>query len=50
VPDAVLPNVVTQGTVVLGNICFVVRSSDIGNLTMFDNQTSPSDQVYFKLT
>jgi hypothetical protein len=50
VPDAVLPNVVTQGTVILGNICFVVPTADIGSLTLFDNQTSPSDQVYFKLT
>jgi hypothetical protein len=40
---------VTQGTVVLGNICFVIRSSDLGNLTLVDHQTSPSDQVYFAL-
>jgi hypothetical protein len=50
VPDFLQPNVVTQGTVVLGNVCFVVRSSDIGSLTLFDYQSSPSDQVYFKLT
>lgn len=49
VPDMVPPNVVTQGTTVRGNVCFVVRAADIGSLLAYDNQPNESDRVYFAL-
>ena len=49
IPDALTPNVVTQGTAVRGNVCFVVRAGDIGSLVAYDNQANPGDRVYFAL-
>jgi hypothetical protein len=48
-PNSVSPNVVTTGTVVLGNVCFSVPSADIGSLMLVDNQPSLADRVYFAL-
>jgi hypothetical protein len=49
IPSAVSPNVVTPGTVVLGNVCFSVPAGDIGSLMLVDNQSSPADRIYFAL-
>jgi hypothetical protein len=49
IPAPLPPNVVTSGTTVRGNTCFMVRASDIGSLVLFDNQISESDRVYFAL-
>jgi hypothetical protein len=49
VPDMVPPNLVTQGGVVRGNVCFTVRSSDVDSLVMFDSQTADNDRLYFAL-
>jgi len=49
IPEFLPPNVVTSGTVVLGNVCFTVRASDIDSLVLLDNQTSDADKVYFAL-
>jgi hypothetical protein len=49
VPQSVPPNVVTQGTTVRGNVCFVVRAADIGSLIAYDHQPNDSDRVYFAL-
>jgi len=49
IPTAVSPNVVTPGTVVLGNVCFAVPAADIGSLLLVDNQPSQADRVYFAL-
>ncbi|MBV9577012.1 MAG: hypothetical protein JO057_00330 [Chloroflexi bacterium] len=49
IPSAISPNVVTPGTVVLGNVCFSVPASDIGSLMLVDNQPSQADRVYFAL-
>ena len=49
IPQSVPPDVVTQGTTVRGNVCFVVRASDIGSLIAYDKQPSESDRVYFSL-
>jgi hypothetical protein len=49
IPDALAPTVVTQGSVVRGNVCFVVRASDVGSLMAFDDQSNPNDRVYFAL-
>jgi hypothetical protein len=49
IPGAVSPNVVTPGTVVLGNVCFSVPAGDIGSLVLVDNQSSPADRIYFAL-
>ncbi len=49
IPEAVVPSVSPQGATVRGNVCFMVRASDIGSLVAFDNQTSPADQVFFAL-
>jgi hypothetical protein len=49
IPTAVSPNVVTPGTVVLGNVCFTVPAADVGALLLVDNQPSQADRVYFAL-
>jgi hypothetical protein len=49
IPSAISPNVVTPGTVVVGNVCFAVPAADIGSLMLVDNQSSPADRVYFAL-
>jgi len=49
VPDMVPPNLMTPGGSVRGNVCFTVRASDIGRLTLFDNQSTDADKVYFAL-
>ena len=49
VPDMIPPGVETQGTTVRGNVCFVVRASDLGSLIAYDNQPTESDRVYFAL-
>jgi hypothetical protein len=49
IPDPLNPTTVTQGTTVRGNVCFVVRASDVGSLIAFDNQPTPSDRVFFAL-
>ena len=49
IPSAISPNVVTPGTVVLGNVCFSVPATDIGSLMLVDNQPSLADRVYFAL-
>jgi hypothetical protein len=49
VPEMVAPNVVTSGTVVLGNVCFAVRASDLDSLVLFDNQSLDTDRLYFAL-
>jgi hypothetical protein len=49
VPDMLPPQVVTQGTTVRGNVCFVVRASDIGSLIAYDNQANAADRVYLAL-
>jgi hypothetical protein len=49
VPDMVPPNLMTSGGSVRGNVCFTVRTSDIDTLTMFDNQSTENDRVYFAL-
>jgi hypothetical protein len=49
VPESVPPKVVTQGTTLGGNVCFVVPASEIGSLVAFDNQQSEADRVYFGL-
>jgi hypothetical protein len=49
VPDMLPPNLVTNGGSLRGNVCFTVRASDIDTLTMFDNQSTEADRVYFAL-
>lgn len=49
IPDALPPNLVAQGSVVRGNVCFMVRRADIGSLLAVDNQTSVTDRRYFNL-
>jgi hypothetical protein len=49
VPDMVPPNLMTPGGSVRGNVCFTVRASDIGALTLFDNQSTDADRLYFAL-
>jgi hypothetical protein len=49
VPDMVPPNLMTPGGSVRGNVCFTVRASDIGSLTLFDNQSTDADRLYFAL-
>ena len=49
VPDMLPPNLVTSGGSVRGNVCFTVRASDIDTLTMFDNQSTEADRIYFAL-
>lgn len=49
IPDALPPNVVTTGSTVRGNVCFMVRLADIGSLVAFDNQSAESDRLYFAL-
>jgi hypothetical protein len=49
VPDPVQPNLVVSGTVQLGNVCFTVPASEVGSLLLFDNQSTPSNQVYLAL-
>jgi hypothetical protein len=49
IPNAISPNVVTPGTVVVGNVCFLVPASDVGSVLLFDNQTSQADRVFFSL-
>lgn len=49
VPGSLPPNVVTSGTAEQGNVCFVVRATDVGALVAYDNQTDEADRVYFAL-
>jgi hypothetical protein len=49
VPDMVPPNLMTPGGSTRGNVCFFVRASDIGSLTLFDNQSTDADRLYFAL-
>ena len=49
IPDMVPPNLVTPGGSVRGNVCFTVRASDVGSLTLFDNQSTDADRLYFAL-
>ncbi len=49
VPDMLPPNLVTSGSTVRGNVCFTVRASDIGGLTMFDTQSTDAERQYFAL-
>jgi hypothetical protein len=49
VPDMVPPNLVTPSGSVRGNLCFTVRASDVDSLTLFDNQSTEPDRVYFAL-
>jgi hypothetical protein len=49
IPSTVSPNVVTPGTVVLGNVCFTVPAADVGRLLLVDNQPSQADRLYFAL-
>ena len=49
IPDSLPPNVTTTGNAVRGNVCYMVRASDIGSLIAFDNQTNEADRVYFAL-
>jgi hypothetical protein len=49
IAGSIPPNVVTSGTTVRGNVCFTVRASDTGSLVAYDNQTLPSDRLYFSL-
>jgi hypothetical protein len=49
IPDPVPPNLVTAGGVARGNVCFVVRTSDIPTLALVDNQATDADKQYFAL-
>jgi hypothetical protein len=49
VPDMVPPNLMTPGGSTRGNVCFTVRASDVGSLTLFDNQSTEADRLYFAL-
>jgi hypothetical protein len=49
VPGAISPNVVTPGTVVLGNVCFTVPAVDVDSMLLVDNQPSEPARVYFAL-
>jgi hypothetical protein len=49
VPDMVPPNLMTPGGSVRGNVCFIVRATDIDSLVLFDNQSTESDRIYFAL-
>jgi hypothetical protein len=46
-PDSVPPNLVTPGGVTRGNVCFVVRATDIPFLVLADNQVVPNDRQFF---
>jgi hypothetical protein len=48
-PGAISPNVVTPGTVVIGNVCFTVPAADVGSLLLVDTQPSQPDRVFFAL-
>lgn len=49
IPDGVPPNLLTPGGVTRGNVCFVVRLSDIPTLVLVDNQVTDADKQYFSL-
>ena len=49
IPDPLNPLVVTQGNSTRGNVCFVVRASDVNSLIAYDNQPNVGDRVYFAL-
>lgn len=49
IPDPLNPIVVTQGNSTRGNVCFVVRASDVNSLIAYDNQPNVGDRVYFAL-
>ncbi|HLZ26720.1 MAG TPA: hypothetical protein VKV73_05305 [Chloroflexota bacterium] len=49
IPDMVPPNLMTPGGSVRGNVCFTVRASDVDSLTLFDNQATETDRLYFAL-
>jgi hypothetical protein len=48
-PDSVPPNLLTPGGVTRGNVCFVVRASDIPSLVLVDNETTQNDRQYFSV-
>jgi len=49
IPDPLNPIVVTQGNSTRGNVCFVVRASDVNSLIAYVNQQNIGDRVYFAL-
>jgi hypothetical protein len=49
IPGAISSNVVTPGTVVLGNVCFTVPAADAGSVLLVDSQPSEPARVYFGL-
>jgi len=48
-PDPIPPNLVTSGGVTRGNVCFVVRATDIPSLVLVDNEVTDADKQYFAL-
>ena len=49
IPDPISENETFSGGTITGNVCWAIRSSDAGSLSMFDDDGKNSDRVFLSL-